>query len=64
VDLKRGLTHGGAEYRLRVFMNHLLGIIYRPKRQDVTGGWIKFHNEKYYVNVSKNKTVNNSIFLL
>jgi hypothetical protein len=64
VDLKHGLTHGGAEYRLRVFMNHLLGIIYKSKSEDITGDWIKFHNEEYYVNVSKNNSVNKTIFLL
>jgi len=59
VDLKHDLTHCGEEYRLRVFKNQLLGIMCKPKRENVTGGWITFHNN---VNVSKNNSVNKIYF--
>ena len=31
---------------LRVFENRLLSIVFRPKRDDVTGEWRKLHNEE------------------
>jgi hypothetical protein len=31
------------EHRLRVFENGVFGKIYRPKRDEVTGGWRKLH---------------------
>jgi len=34
----------------------------KPKREDITEGWIKFHNEEHHVNVSKNNSVNKTIF--
>jgi hypothetical protein len=34
------------ERRLRVFENRVLRGIFRPKRDEVTGQWIKLHNEK------------------
>jgi hypothetical protein len=33
------------EHRLRVFENRVLGRIFRPKRNEVTGEWRKLHNE-------------------
>jgi hypothetical protein len=34
------------EYRLRVFENKVLRRIFRPKGDEVTGGWRKLHNEE------------------
>jgi hypothetical protein len=34
------------EHRLRVFKNRVLRRIFVPKRDEVTGGWIKLHNEE------------------
>ena len=34
------------ELRLRVFENRALRIIFRPKRDEVTGEWRKLHNEE------------------
>jgi hypothetical protein len=34
------------EHRLRVFENKVLRRIFGPKRDDVTGGWRKLHNEE------------------
>jgi hypothetical protein len=33
------------EHRLRVFENRVLGRIFGPKRDEVTGEWRKLHNE-------------------
>jgi hypothetical protein len=33
------------EHRLRVFKNKVLRRIFGPKRDEVTGGWRKLHNE-------------------
>jgi hypothetical protein len=33
------------EYRLRVFDNGVLMRIFGPKRDEVTGEWMKLHNE-------------------
>jgi hypothetical protein len=33
------------EHRLRVFVNRVLGRIFGPKRDEVTGGWRKLHND-------------------
>jgi hypothetical protein len=33
------------EHRLRVFENRVLRI-FGPKRDEVTGGWVKLHNEE------------------
>jgi hypothetical protein len=33
-------------YRLRVFENKVLRRIFGPKRDEVTGGWRKLHNEE------------------
>jgi hypothetical protein len=36
------------EHRLRVFENRVLRRIFRPKRDEVTGGWRKLHNVELY----------------
>jgi hypothetical protein len=36
------------EHRLRVFQNRLLRRIFGPKRDEVTGGWRKLHNEELH----------------
>jgi hypothetical protein len=36
------------EHRLRVFENRVLGRIFGPKRDEVTGGWRKLHNEELH----------------
>jgi hypothetical protein len=36
------------EHRLRVFENRMLRRIFRPKRDKVTGGWRKLHNEELH----------------
>jgi hypothetical protein len=36
------------EYRLRVFENRVLRRIFGPKRDKVTGGWRKLHNEELH----------------
>jgi hypothetical protein len=34
------------EHRLRVFENRMLRKVCRPRRDEVTGGWRKLHNEE------------------
>jgi hypothetical protein len=34
------------EYRLRMFENRVFRRIFAPKRDEVTGGWRKLHNEE------------------
>jgi hypothetical protein len=36
------------EIRLRVFQNRVLGRIFGPKRDKVTGEWRRLHNEELY----------------
>jgi hypothetical protein len=36
------------EHRMRVFENRVLRRIFGPKRDEVTGGWRKLHNEELY----------------
>jgi hypothetical protein len=36
------------EHRLRVFENRMLRRIFGPKRDEVTGGWRKLHNEELH----------------
>jgi hypothetical protein len=36
------------EHRLRVFENTMLRRIFGPKRDEVTGGWRKLHNEELH----------------
>jgi hypothetical protein len=44
------------EHKLRVFENRVLRRIFGPKRDEVTGGWIKLHNDvlhKWYSSPSR-----------
>jgi hypothetical protein len=36
------------EHKLRVFENRVLRTIFGPKRDGVTGGWRKLHNEELH----------------
>jgi hypothetical protein len=36
------------EYKLRVFENRVLRRVFGPKRNEVTGGWRKLHNEELH----------------
>jgi hypothetical protein len=36
------------ERRLRVFDNRVLGRIFEPKRDEVTGKWRRQHNQEFY----------------
>jgi hypothetical protein len=36
------------EHRLRMFENRVLRRIFGPKRDELTGGWRKLHNEEIY----------------
>jgi hypothetical protein len=36
------------EYRLRVYENRVLGRIFGPRRNEVTGEWEKLHNEELH----------------
>jgi hypothetical protein len=36
------------EHKLRVFENRMLRRIFGPKRDGVTGGWRKLHNDELY----------------
>jgi hypothetical protein len=36
------------EHRSRVFENRVLKRIFVPKRDEVTGGWRKLHNEELH----------------
>jgi hypothetical protein len=36
------------EFRLRVFNNGVLRRMLRPKRDEATGEWRKFHNEELH----------------
>jgi hypothetical protein len=43
------------EHRLRVFENKVLRRIFGPKRDEVTGGWRKLHNEEFQILYSCNQ---------
>jgi hypothetical protein len=45
------------EHRLRVFENRVLRRIFGPKRDEVTGGWRKLHNEELHGLYSSPSTV-------
>jgi hypothetical protein len=47
MGVKPGLTLK-EEHRLRMFENKLLRRIFGPKRDEVTGGWRKLHNEELH----------------
>jgi hypothetical protein len=36
------------EHRLRVFEDRVLSRIFGPKRDEVTGGWRKLHNDEHH----------------
>jgi hypothetical protein len=36
------------EHRLRMFENRVLRRIFEPKRDEITGGWRKLHNEELH----------------
>jgi hypothetical protein len=36
------------DHRLEVFENRMLRVIFGPKRDEVTGGWRKMHNEELH----------------
>jgi hypothetical protein len=40
------------EHRLRVFENRVLKRIFGPKRNQVTGGWRKLHNEGEFITLT------------
>jgi hypothetical protein len=42
------VSHVKEELRLRVFENRVFRRIFGPKRDEVTGGWRKLHNEELY----------------
>jgi hypothetical protein len=52
VIAKHGLMQcrpeSGSQYKLRVFENRVLRRIFGPKRNGVTGGWRKLHNEELH----------------
>jgi hypothetical protein len=41
------------EHKLRMFESRVLGRIFGPKRDRVTGGWKKLHNEELLVLFAK-----------
>jgi hypothetical protein len=43
---RRNIPEDAILHRLRVFKNRVLRNISGPKRDEVTGGWRKLHNEK------------------
>jgi hypothetical protein len=45
------------KHRLRVFENRVLRIIFGPKRDEVTGGWRKLHNEELHKLYSSSSTI-------
>jgi hypothetical protein len=47
MGMKLGLLTLREEHRLRVFENRVLRI-FDPKREEVTGGWRKLHNEEVH----------------
>jgi hypothetical protein len=38
----------GTKHRLRVFENRVLRRMFEPKRDEMTGGWRKLHNEELH----------------
>jgi hypothetical protein len=48
VGAELGLLTLREEHRLRVFENRVLGRIFEPKRDEVTRGWRKLHNEELH----------------
>jgi hypothetical protein len=48
MGVKHGLLTVREEHKLRVFEKRVLGRIFRPKRDGVTRGWKKLHNEELH----------------
>jgi hypothetical protein len=44
------------EHRLRMFENRVLRRIFGPKRDEVTGEWMKLHNEELHPQISLGKS--------
>jgi hypothetical protein len=40
------VSHSNEEYILRVFENRVVMRVFGPKRDEMTGGWRKLHNEE------------------
>jgi hypothetical protein len=49
MDVKLGLLTFGQEHRLRVYESRVLRRIFGPKRDEMTGGWRKLHDEELLV---------------
>jgi hypothetical protein len=47
-NTRRKIPEDGFLHRLRVFENRVLRRIFGPKRDEVTGGWRKLHNEELH----------------
>jgi hypothetical protein len=47
MGVKLGVSHFGKN-TLRMFENKVLRRIFGPKRDEVTGGWIRLHNEELH----------------
>jgi hypothetical protein len=48
IDATFYFNNCSGSYKLRVFENRMLRRIFRPKRDEVTGGWRKLHNEELH----------------
>jgi hypothetical protein len=49
MGVKHGLLTVREEHKLRLFENRVLRRIFGPKRDGVTGGWRKLHNEELFI---------------
>jgi hypothetical protein len=49
------------DHRLRVFENRVMRRIFGPKREKVTGGWRKLHNEFYNLYVLTKHNQNDQV---
>jgi hypothetical protein len=67
-NIKQSIKHDGQrklgsltlreQHRLRVFENRVLRRIFGSKRNEVTGGWRKLHNEEFHNLYSSPSTYN------
>jgi hypothetical protein len=48
VGVKLGLLHIKEKHRLRIFENSILRRLLRRKREEMTGGWRRLHNEELH----------------